>query len=172
MNFKLIEPTVNLEKSYIDYIYEWENSAEQIVPFASRKNRLNYHQLLDNWRNDKTDKAYKRGFVPATLYFLVDETERIYGALHFRQELNEYLLKTGGHIGYGIRPSERKKGYASEMLSSALQIGKQHNFEKVLITCNKDNIASAKTIVKNGGILENEVYEDGEITQRYWINLR
>lgn len=172
MNFKLIEPTVKLEKSYIDYISEWENSEEQIVPYASRRNKLEYLQLIDNWKNDKTDKAYEKGFVPATIYFLVDEKEKIYGALHFRHHLNEYLLKTGGHIGYGIRPSERKKGYASKMLSLGLKTAKQLDFEKVLITCDKNNIASAMTIVKNGGVIENEVYENGEITQRYWITLK
>lgn len=171
MELKLIEPTINLEKAYIDYISEWENTEKEIVPFASRRNSLNYIELIAKWENDKTDKVYEQGFVPATLYFLIDETEKIYGALHFRHELNEYLLKTGGHIGYGVRPSEREKGYATKMLLLALQIVRQLNLDKVLITCNKNNIASAKTIIKNGGILENEVYENEEIVQRYWISL-
>ena len=89
MNLKLIEPTISLEKAYIDYIFEWEETGEQIVPFASRRNNFSYIELLANWENDKTDKAYEKGFVPSTLYFLLDETGKIYGALHFRHHLND-----------------------------------------------------------------------------------
>lgn len=169
MKFKLIEPTMNLEEPYIDYISEWENAGEQIVPFASKRNSLNYIELIAKWKKDKTDRVYKQGFVPASLYFLIDQNKKIYGALHIRHELNDYLLNYGGHIGYGIRPSERKKGYATKMLSLSLPIVKELGIKRVLITCNKENIASAKTIINNGGILENEVYENREITQRYWI---
>jgi predicted acetyltransferase len=120
-----------------------------------------------------TSKAYERGFVPSTLYFLIGEDKKIYGALHIRHELNDYLLNYGGHIGYGIRPSQRKKGYATKMLSQSLSLPiiKKLGIKKVLITCDKTNIASAKTIINNGGILENEVMEDGEMTQRYWIDI-
>lgn len=85
--------------------------------------------------------------------------------------MNEYLLSYGGHIGYSVRRSERKKGYATEMLKLALKECEGLGITKVLLTCDKDNIASAKTIIKNEGILENEVQEEGGITQRYWINL-
>jgi predicted acetyltransferase len=119
-----------------------------------------------------TDKAYNMGFVPSTLYFLIDENKRIYGALHIRHELNEYLLNYGGHIGYGIRLSERKKGYATKMLSLSLPTIKKLGIKKALITCDKTNIASAKTIINNGGVLENEVMEDEKITQRYWIDIQ
>jgi len=171
MYLKLVEPTIEMEKAYISYISEWENTGEEIVPFASRRNKLSYSELLANWKNDKTDQVYEKGFVPATIYFLIDETNKIYGALHFRHHLNDYLLRTGGHIGYGIRQSERQKGYAGKMLSLALPIAKQLGLDRVLITCDKDNAGSAKTIIKNGGVFENEIYEEEKITQRYWIEL-
>lgn len=173
MLFRLIEPTIEMEKEYIDYIDEWESSGENIVPYASRRSIYNYSELLRFWSDMATSKAYERGFVPSTLYFLVGEDKKIYGSLHIRHELNEYLLNYGGHIGYGIRPSERKKGYASKMLSEALllPIINELGINKVLITCDKLNIASAKTIINNGGILENEILEDGEVTQRYWIDI-
>jgi predicted acetyltransferase len=82
------------------------------------------------------------------------------------------LFNFGGHIGYGIRPSERKKGYASLMLSLALPIAKKVGLEKVLITCDKSNLGSARTIISNGGVLENEVREEDDIVQRYWIDIR
>ena len=80
------------------------------------------------------------------------------------------LLKFGGHIGYGVRPTERRKGYGTKMLAFALE--KCHGFgiKKALVTCDKSNNASRKTILKNGGILENEQPEEnGNILQRCWI---
>lgn len=91
--------------------------------------------------------------------------------LYIRHELNDYLLQYGGHIGYGVRSSQRRKGYASQMLSLALPIAKELGINKAPITCDKNNIGSAKTIMNNGGILENEVGNENEITQRYWIEL-
>ncbi len=98
---------------------------------------------------------------------------RIVGMLNLRYELNESLLQTGGHIGYSVRPSERRKGYATQMLRQALQICQSMGIDPVLVTCAEDNAASAGVIKKCGGMLENTVFdeEDQEMTQRYWIRL-
>ena len=111
--------------------------------------------------------------VPDSTFFLLDEERNILlGAVNIRHYLNDYLLKYGGHIGDGIRPSERNKGYATEMIRLALQECVKLGIRKVLIICDKSNIASAKTIIKNGGILENEIVDEkGRIEQRYWINI-
>lgn len=93
------------------------------------------------------------------------------GAVNIRHYLNDALRKTGGHIGDGIRPSERRKGYATAMIALALEECKRLGIRKVLMCCDKENIGSAKSIVKNGGILENEVEAEGHIEQRYWIQL-
>jgi predicted acetyltransferase len=77
---------------------------------------------------------------------------------------------SAGHIEYSVRKSERKQGYATEMLALALKECKILGIREVLITCDKDNIASAKTIINNGGKLENEIFNVDKITQRYWIN--
>lgn len=92
--------------------------------------------------------------------------------IDIRHRLNDYLFQYGGNIGYSIRKSERRKGYATEMLGLALEECKRMNMDKVLVTCNKCNDGSAKTIKKNGGRLENEVLEDGELIQRYWITIK
>ena len=92
-------------------------------------------------------------------------------ALNIRHYLNAGLLRTGGHIGDGIRPSERRKGYATEMIALALEECKKLGIRRVLMCCDKDNIGSAKSILKNGGVLENEVEKDGHWEQRYWIQL-
>ena len=81
------------------------------------------------------------------------------------------MFNFGGYIGYSIRKSERKQGYATEMLALALKECANLNMSKVLITCDKGNIASAKTMINNGAILENEIPEENGITQRYWITL-
>ncbi len=103
--------------------------------------------------------------VPDSMFFLLDEDrDRLLGAVNILHYLNDSLLKEGGHIGDGIRPSERRKGYATEMIRPALVECKKLGIGRVLITCDKDNIGSARSIVKNGGVLENEfVNADGDI---------
>ena len=92
--------------------------------------------------------------------------------MNIRHHLNESLLFCGGHIGDGIRPSERRKGFATGMIRLALEKCRELGIRQVLMTCDKDNIGSAKSIMKNGGILENEIVnEDGVTEQRYWIDL-
>lgn len=172
MKFALVEASKELKDAYLNYIGEWEKSGDKIVPAASRRNGKEFEEVFNEWKLEESDAIRAKGYVPAKLYFFVNEENYIIGALHFRSELNERLLSTGGHIGYGIRPSERKKGYATKMLSLALPIGRKLGLSKVLITCNKDNLGSAGTIKNNGGVLENEVTEDnGNIVQRYWIDL-
>ena len=94
------------------------------------------------------------------------------GMIDIRHELNEYLRTIGGHIGYGIRPTERKKGYASYLLKEALTKCKELHINQVLITCNEDNIGSAKVILNNGGI-EDDLFitEEGLMKRRFWISL-
>ena len=104
--------------------------------------------------------------------FCLDKDRNIFvGAVNIRHVLNDALLKTGGHIGDGIRPSERRKGYATAMIALALDECKRLGIKKVLMTCDKNNIGSAKSIINNGGILENEIEADEHIEQRYWIQL-
>ena len=93
------------------------------------------------------------------------------GAVNIRHRLNETLLRNGGHIGDGVRPSERKKGIATKMIALALEKCKELGIKKVLMVCDKDNIGSAKSIINNGGVLENEIEADGVINQRYWIDI-
>ena len=93
------------------------------------------------------------------------------GAVNIRHYLNDELLRSGGHIGDGVRPSERRKGYATAMIALALDECRRLGIREVLMCCNKENAGSAKSIMNNGGVLENEIEEDGHIEQRYWIRL-
>jgi predicted acetyltransferase len=110
--------------------------------------------------------------VPETEYWLTNKGKFI-GRLSIRHELNEELLLHGGHIGYAIRPSERKKGYATQALEQGLVEAQKLGLRKVLLTCDSTNIASRKVIESNGGVLENEVEgKPGEPSKlRFWISL-
>ena len=111
--------------------------------------------------------------VPESVFFLLDEErDRLLGAVNIRHYLNDYLLKEGGHIGDGIRPGERRKGYATEIVRLALIECKKLGIDRVLMICEKNNIGSAKSIIKNGGVLENEfINSEGVTEQRYWISV-
>lgn len=160
-----------MKEQHYDFISEWENNGEDITPYSVRLLDMSYEAWLDYTEKIENKDTCPPHLVPAHTYFLTDENKRVLGAINIRHYLNDYLFNVGGHIGYGIRPSERKRGYASLMLSMALPIAKELGINKILITCDKSNLGSAKTIISNGGILENEVFIDGETIQRYWIEV-
>lgn len=169
MKLKLVRAAEEYRPQITEMLEEWFASGEKIVPYAIR--RLDYHDFADYCRNlDITDT--NSGLVPDSTYFCLDEERnRMVGAVNIRHYLNDALLRNGGHIGDGVRPSERRKGIATEMIGLALQKCRELGIRKVLMVCDKENIGSAKSIIRNGGILENEILEDGVIEQRYWITL-
>ena len=126
---------------------------------------------LANVRAYSAPETTPAGKVPATQYLALDENEHLVGMVNLRHCLNDYLLEFGGHIGYSVRPADRKNGYAIQMLKLALYEAKALGLDRVRIACDRYNIASAKTIQANGGVLDGERYDpqDGTLTQRYWI---
>ena len=105
--------------------------------------------------------------VPSIQFVSFDDVGRALGFLNLRLKLNEGLLNHAGHIGYSIRPSERGKGYAKEALRQGLQVAKEKNIKKSLVTCSTENPASRAVIVANGGVFED--VRNG--VERYWIDL-
>lgn len=147
---------------------EWALSGEKIMPAAIAIN--DYHDFDYYIAHLCRDKEMN-GIVPESTYFCLDLDRNIFvGAVTIRHYLTERLLNSG-LIGDGIRPSERRKGYGSQMIGLALCEAKNLGINKVLMCCDKKNIASAKSIMNNGGILENEVEVNGMIKQRYWIDI-
>lgn len=163
---------VKLERKYypllVDMMDEWTESGERIIPYAIRKNDYkDYDSYLQG-----LDSPVSENWVPDSTYFCLDEERNIFvGAVNIRHYLNDSLLFDGGHISDGVRPSERRKGIGTKMISLALEECKNLGIYKVLMVCNKSNVASARTIINNGGVLENEINVNGVIEQRYWIEL-
>ena len=164
---------VRLEEKYReqleDMLEEWYATGEKIVPYAIRKHD---YRDFETYREGLDDKAVSPGKVPSTTYFCLDTERNIFvGAVNIRHALNDALLLNGGHIGDGVRPSERRKGIATKMIGLALEECRKLGIDRVLMVCDRENIGSAKSIQNNGGVLENEIVVEGVTEQRYWITL-
>lgn len=163
---RLVKPSLEWKEQHENYIEEWGH--ERIVPSSME---LSGFRTYEEYLKALDERIQGKGqWVPSSHYFLVNDVNQIVGMIDIRHELNEYLRTIGGHIGYSIRPSERKKGYASYLLKEALIICKELNIKQILITCNEDNIGSAKVILNNGGIEEDLfITEEGLLKRRFWI---
>lgn len=169
----LIKPSAVYSEQIWDYRTEFLQQGDSLDGCAGLDNVENVDDWLINLEKNSCEETVTKGLVPATNYLAVCKTDkRIIGMIDIRHRLNDYLFNFAGHIGYSVRASERRKGYATEMVRLALEeCCETLALSRVLITCAKENIASAKTILANGGILENEVLDGDKITQRYWISL-
>ena len=167
---QLIFPTMEHKQAALDYFQEHYNNNEMHINGSSGYSRdENYETWLE--RITLAQTTVPPGWVPGSTYFGIVDGE-IVGTIAIRHCLNDSLINSGGHIGYGVRPTQRRKGYASKMLALALQKCPGFGIEKALVTCDKGNIGSAKTIMKNGGVFENEFTEEsGNVVERYWILL-
>lgn len=128
----------------------------------------NIHDWIAKEKENHLGIHLKDGFVPATTYLYILD-DQVIGIINIRHCLNDFLKRCGGHIGYSVHPNYRRQGYATKMLKEALKKCQQWDITPVLVTCNKENIASQKTIEKCGGILEDECFNENRITLRYWI---
>lgn len=165
-------PTLNDEKDWLRYIDEFYESDPKTTPL-NFKIGDDYRNWLNIKKNESKGVNLKEGRVPSTVYFLKEENDdRILGHISIRHSINtEFLSNVGGHIGYGVRPSERGKGYATIGLKLALKECEKLGIKNILITCKSNNIASAKCIEHNGGKLINKIQFDGEKFNRYNISL-
>lgn len=168
---KLVKFDKIIKEQYLEYITEWEQTGGKIVPWASQRRDMSFKELQLMWKEHETDVMYEKDLVPGTLYFLIDKNNRILGSLGFRYELNDELRKYGGHIGYGVRPSERRKGYATLMLETALDIARKKGYDRILITCDTNNVGSRKTLENNGGKLEFVYMRNDVETRGYGFKL-
>jgi predicted acetyltransferase len=167
-----------------------------ILQFPNETHRAAYKGMLHRWRMVETPTAPGRLFagkdfddflsivqrdptesdpakVPAHLFFLADtESAALFGAIQIRHHINHpNLIETGGHIGYGVCPDERRKGYATGMLALAIPEAKKIGLTRLLVTCKDANIGSRKVIESNGGVFERTTLDEGQLARRYWISL-
>ena len=130
---------------------------------------MSWSSYLEILEKEHLGRDLPEGRVPAT--FLIAEAEgHLIGRSSIRHELNDFLFHVGGHIGYGVRPEFRRKGYATEILRQSLEFIYKIGVTDVLVSCDDDNIGSATVIESQGGILENRVEFEGTLKRRYWIH--
>lgn len=165
----LVEPALHYKNAYLDMIEEWYNSGEKPIPWVLRFDAANFEGMLEQLQLLKESTNLERGQVNSSTYWLCAGNQRLLGAVNIRHTLHGALTSTGGHIGYGIRPSERRKGYATELLRLGLLEADRLGIGKALVACDKTNIGSAKAIINNGGILESEAVVNGTEVQTYSI---
>lgn len=172
---ELVPPTAEYETQIMDYRAEMLASGDSFDGCAGLENVESYGEWLKF--EERLKKMYGEGYVPEEVYLAVRKSDgRVVGIIDYRSPLTDFLFKFGGHIGYCVRPDERRKGYAKEMLGLILVRCRETGEGRVLVCCDSDNEASRKTIVRNGGVLENEVPNTVGLTkcgtiQRYWITL-
>ncbi|RCW73261.1 GNAT family N-acetyltransferase [Saliterribacillus persicus] len=168
----LSQPTIELKEQYFDFYEEWVKSGEEMVPFVIKKNPENFHSMMNYLSNCEKGIEPQVDWVPEnSTYWLVDNNEVI-GVINLRHRLSHKLFNQGGHIGYGIRPSKRRKGYATTMLLLAFEKARELGLKKVLLVCNSSNNPSIKVILNNGGIRDTDfIDEENNLLKRFWIKL-
>lgn len=169
---RLIEPNEKYLKSYIEAYDEYNDNHITTYAFDDARS----YDIFEKYHTYKSGRNLPPDRVGANYYWLVDDERHYFiGEISIRHELTDALLLYGGHIGYGIRYSEWNKSYGSLMLKLALEKAKKMGIKKVLLTCDDDNLASAKIMEKNDMELQDKVENtvDGQkiITRRYWKTL-
>lgn len=177
---QLVKPSIEYKSSFIEAVKEYQQELEEGNHVRNNHYKsLNIGDLNSNFQgyvdiilSKEQGLNTPEGHVPESTLWLVDNGQYL-GRVNIRHQLTDFLLKEGGTIGYDIRPTQRGKGYGKRMLKLALIKAKELGIEKVLITCNVNNIPSKKVIEANGGIIENRIksVEKGKPDKlRYWIN--
>lgn len=174
---KLVFPNKSYRTKAKEFITEFYEYGSEVAGSGSLDRYLK-ESTYDEWlakvfsyidiANVPADK------IPGLTYFFVrEEDDRIIGMINIRLALNDFLRHEAGHIGYCIRPTERRKGYGTELLLAGLGVCRRVDINKVIVTCDKTNLGSAGVIKNCGGILEEELYSKtfGEVIQRYIITL-
>ncbi len=174
---RLVRPSIDYREDAINYIREHLECGSNINGCGGLDRYVSLNEdHYEEWLNRIYDAIYNvdDDRVPCLTYFLVRESDnRIIGMNNIRCRLNDRLARCGGHIGYGIRPSERGNGYNHYNLYLALEVCRWYGLDTVVLDCNVSNPASERTMIALGGILINEFIDpyDNELCHRYEINV-
>lgn len=154
-----------------------ESFIEAAEEYIREEQSLNWHPEILATRFDEYLTVLQQaeteplaGLAPASCFWLISADQRYLGDVDIRHHLNESLRRYGGHIGYKIRPSERRKGYGTLICRLGIEQARKRQIGDILITCDDDNIGSCKIIEANGGVLRDKIDNGrGVLTRRYWI---
>lgn len=170
MNLRLIKPSLKYKEEILRYknsfTFDKLNGGGGILNYDNVEDWLKHLEIMSSEDTCPSDR------VPSNTYLCVNEKDKIVGMCNIRHNVSlDYLINKAGHIGYSIDPSERRKGYGKEQLRLALIEAKKLGIDRVLVTCNEQNIGSKNTIIANGGVFEDKRYDeiDNEMMERYWI---
>lgn len=173
---KLIAPTVELHASFLEAREEWGEGAwlhgHGVRPTDDVVSAAGFERWVASL-HDQEDESIPPtdGWVHCTYRWIVED-DRFLGAIALRHTLNDWLLQTGGHVGYGLRPTARGRGLAGWALGETLETARSFGLDRLLLTCHPDNTASARTIESHGGVLEDIRNTGPDRVKRYWIALR
>lgn len=166
MEFRL--PEINDKNEIISYIQEHYSCGENSLSASLGLTSMNYEDWVKKIHNNVTigDEELGKSFT-----YLAFNDKKLIGLLNIRPNASGKFLEEYGHIGYGVRPSQRRKGFATKMLKYGLEQCKQLGLSNVIVACYKENIGSAKTIIKNDGKLIREIDNYTDINEYWKINL-
>jgi predicted acetyltransferase len=165
----LITPTLELADDFCAMATEFLNEGDE----RYRKAMIDVEAYVDRCAKGRAGVDLPPEHVPWSTFWLVKDRRRILGCSRLRHYLNGYLEQEGGHVGYDVRPSERRKGFATRLLRLTLEEARHLGLTRILITADSTNVPSWRVIEKNGGVLESETKsaETGELLRKYWIAL-
>lgn len=174
-DIRLLHPTMEYEAALLQFCEEIRNAhdADAFAGCGNLRRTTNIQEWLDDLALREHAETCPANRVPSTTFLAVCGCDhKVVGIITLRYPGNDLsAIRTGGHIGYSVRPSERRKGYATEMLRLILEECQRRKMSRILLTCYRDNIASERTILAGGGVFEDELEDDGEILKRYRITL-
>ena len=160
------------EEALAEFVSEFAAAGEERIPAFLPDSEWTFAEIVAGFDKQSRGEGLHSGWVPGTTRFLIHEG-RILGLLNLRHQLTAQLLRFGGHVGYSVRPSVRRKGYGTLLLTNAMELAREKDIDRLLVTCEPANIASIGVIEKCGGKFEDKYYHeslDHEVL-RYWIPL-
>lgn len=165
---KLKELELEDEDVFVSFCKKYqEECGNEVIPYSMNPKNLPFKEFYQDINRCKSLETLPEGFVLAKYYLIWNENNEIVGGINIRYQDNDFILNYAGHIGYGIAPWERNKGYAKEALKQMLLIARELGLDKVLLTTDENNIASQHVILATGGVLEKTL--DGK--KYFWINI-
>ncbi|MBQ8302233.1 MAG: GNAT family N-acetyltransferase [Clostridia bacterium] len=171
---KLIKPAFEYADQIKKYRQEFLDAGDSMDGCGSLRRIEDPYEYIQRSIDCQNEETMPKGLVPATQFMFIRESDnKLIGMIQVRHYFNDYLSKYGGHVGYSVRPSERRRGYAKEMLKAVIPYCREIGLNRVLITCIEDNLGSEKTIIANGGKYESTIFEPNENVnlKRFWIDL-